>query len=69
MLIALEGVHIEFTNKISHITSQKVVRMHSVKLNNLGSIYNHIKYYNLQSESIYENHLCFYTLVTIRNKN
>ena len=69
MLIALEGVHMEFTNKISHITSQKVVRIHSVKLNNLGSIYNHIKYYNLQSESIYENQLCFYTLITIRNKN
>ena len=26
----------EFTNKISHITSQKVVRIHSVKLKNLG---------------------------------
>ena len=36
MLIALEGVHMEFTNKISHITSQKVVRIHSVKLKNLG---------------------------------
>ena len=69
MLIALEGVHMEFTNKISHITSQKVVRIHSVKLNTLGSIYNHIKYYNLQFESIYENQLCFYTLITIRNKN
>ena len=68
MLIALEGVHMEFTNKISHITSQKVVRIHSVKLNNLGSIYNHIKYYNLESESIYENQLCFHTLITIRNK-
>ena len=69
MLIVLVGVHMEFTNKISHITSQKVVRMHSVKLNNLGSIYNHIKYYNLQSESIYENQLFFYTLITIRKKN
>ena len=69
MLIALEGVHMEFTNKISHITSQKVVRIHSVKLNNLGSIYNHIKYYNLQSKSIYENQLCFYALKTLRNKN
>ena len=69
MFIALEGVQMEFTNKISHITSQKVVRIHSEKLNTLGSIYNHIKYYNLPSESIYENQLCFYTLITIRNKN
>ena len=69
MLIVLVGVHMDFTNKISHITSQKVVRIHSVKLNNSGSFFNHIKYYNLQSESIYENQLCFYTMITIRNKN
>ena len=68
MLIALERVHKEFTNKISHITSQTVVRIHSVKLNNLGSIYNHIKY-NLQSQSIYKNHLRLYALITSRNKN
>ena len=61
MLIALEGVHMEFTNKISHITSQKVVRIHSVKLNNLGSIYNHIKYYHLQSQSIYKSLAFLYT--------
>ena len=50
------------------MTSQKVVRLHSVKLNNFQSIYNHIKY-NLQSQSTYKNYLPFYTLITIRNKN
>ena len=27
-----------------------------------------MKYYNLQSQSIYKNHLCLYTLITIRKK-
>ena len=27
-----------------------------------------MKYYNLKSQSIYKNHLCLYTLITIRKK-
>ena len=41
--------------QIKRSTSQKVVRLLSVKLNHLGSIYNHIIDYHLQSK----NHLHF----------